>query len=287
MESAKSRRKAFPWQTLCLLLCLFLTVAADAAIGPPPLIDVQPTSLTVLKGTSATFLVSAISTTTLSYQWRLNGQSIAGATQSAYSLGSAQSNASYSVDVINASGTIPSSNAFLTILLAPQASADSYTNLENHSLSVVAPGLLANDVEPNGLGLTAILKSSPAHGTLLFNPNGSFQYTPNTAYHGSDSFTYAASDGLFSSSTVTVKITVQQIIQAPLSFVSGRTKSDGFEVELSGPAPATYIIFASSDLNQWIPIATNTVLSGKLEFLDKTAPRNPVRFYRAVSQQNW
>jgi hypothetical protein len=221
MQAAKSRGKALRWRIQCSLLYLFLPLLAQGAIGPPPLIDVQPVSLTVLKGSGATFLVSATSVTTISYQWRLNGQSIAGATQSAYTLGSAQTNGTYSVDVINASGTVPSSNALLTVLLAPQASGDSYTNLENHSLSVAAPGVLANDIEPNGLGLTATLKTSASHGSLVFNPNGSFVYTPNGNFYGSDSFTYAATDGLFSSSTATVKFNVQRIIEAPLTLVSG------------------------------------------------------------------
>ena len=43
--------------------------------------------------------------------------------------------------------------------------------------------------------LTAILVSGPAHGTLTLNADGSFSYTPDANYNGTDSFTYKASDG--------------------------------------------------------------------------------------------
>ena len=36
------------------------------------------------------------------------------------------------------------------------------------------------------------------------NTNGSFVYTPNAAFTGTDSFTYKANDGVFDSNTVTV-----------------------------------------------------------------------------------
>lgn len=37
-------------------------------------------------------------------------------------------------------------------------------------------------------------KSSPDNGTLIFNENGSFEYTPNANYDGSDSFSWSAVD---------------------------------------------------------------------------------------------
>ena len=33
------------------------------------------------------------------------------------------------------------------------------------------------------------------HGVLVLNLNGSFTYTPDTAFHGLDQFTYKANDG--------------------------------------------------------------------------------------------
>ena len=74
---------------------------------------------------------------------------------------------------------------------------------------IPAPGVLANDSDPNGDPLTAIMVIGPAHGTVTLNPNGSFTYTPVASYVGSDSFTYRANDGLSNSNTAIVYLNVK------------------------------------------------------------------------------
>ena len=59
---------------------------------------------------------------------------------------------------------------------------------------MAAPGILANDTDPNGDALTAVLVTNPSHGTLTLNANGSFTYTPTAGYTGPDSFVYRARD---------------------------------------------------------------------------------------------
>src|SRR5207245_11081286 len=49
---------------------------------------------------------------------------------------------------------------------------DSYTTPEDTTLTVTAPGVLANDTDVDGDPLTAILVDSPAHGTLNLNSDG-------------------------------------------------------------------------------------------------------------------
>jgi VCBS repeat-containing protein len=67
--------------------------------------------------------------------------------------------------------------------------------------------VLANDTDPDGDPLTAVLYSAPAGGSLSLNADGSFTYTPN-AGTTSDSFQYTASDGTAVSDPATVTITV-------------------------------------------------------------------------------
>jgi len=62
---------------------------------------------------------------------------------------------------------------------------------------------------------------------------------------------------------------------------------NGFQLQLSGPSPANYVILASGDLEHWTPISTNTVLNGLLQFTDTNATAASKRFYRAVAQKNW
>ena len=94
----------------------------------------------------------------------------------------------------------------------PTAVDDSYGTNENIALIVDPPGVLDNDTDPDSTTLTASLvaDSGPSSGTLDFNSNGSFSYTPNTDFVGDDTFKYTASDGFESSNEATVTITVSE-----------------------------------------------------------------------------
>lgn len=92
--------------------------------------------------------------------------------------------------------------------LRPIARDDFYTTTEGTPLSVPAPGVLANDSDPDGDSLTAQLVAGPSNGTLVLNPDGSFTYTPNAGFNGTDTFTYQASDGSALSNVATVTIQV-------------------------------------------------------------------------------
>src|SRR5207244_3538338 len=63
----------------------------------------------------------------------------------------------------------------------------------------------------------SLLVSSPAHGTLVFNSNGSFTYTPGANYNGPDSFSYKANDGAADSNTAVVSINVTAVNDAPVA----------------------------------------------------------------------
>jgi VCBS repeat-containing protein len=69
--------------------------------------------------------------------------------------------------------------------------------------------VLANDRDPEGAPLTALLVDSPRHASnFQFNADGSFVYTHNGSQNLSDRFTYRASDGNATSKLVTVSVTV-------------------------------------------------------------------------------
>src|SRR5207248_11764908 len=99
----------------------------------------------------------------------------------------------------------------------PTANNDSYVVAEDNVLTVAAPGVLANDSDVDGDSLTATQVTSPAHGSLAFHADGSFTYTPQPNYNGSDSFQYAAFDGTAFSFIRTVTITVTSVNDAPVA----------------------------------------------------------------------
>jgi uncharacterized repeat protein (TIGR01451 family) len=119
-----------------------------------------------------------------------------------------------------APGSLCSATVTVSLTVAndpPSATDDSYSVAENGSLSITAPGVLGNDSDPNGDGLSASVVSTVSHGSLSLNANGSFTYTPTTGYYGSDSFTYQACDTQAACDSATVDITVNPLASSPVA----------------------------------------------------------------------
>ncbi|QEL13436.1 beta strand repeat-containing protein [Limnoglobus roseus] len=93
------------------------------------------------------------------------------------------------------------------------AANDAYSTPFNTALVVpirgTPPNVLANDSGGNAQ-LTATLVTPPtaAQGTLTFNTNGSFTFTPTNGFTGNASFTYTATDGFTTSNPAIVTIAV-------------------------------------------------------------------------------
>ena len=100
---------------------------------------------------------------------------------------------------------------------APIASDNSFIVLEDETLNVDTPGVLENDTDSEGNGLTAILVENISQGNLVFNNDGSFSYTPNNNFTGTDSFTYKANDGALDSNIATVTIEVNAVNDPPIA----------------------------------------------------------------------
>ena len=97
-----------------------------------PVITGQPQDASAPTGGSATFAVTASGTAPLSYQWYRNDVAISGATSSSYtrsSLTTSDTGSTYQVRVSNASGTVTSRKATLTVgsNTAPMASISTPT----------------------------------------------------------------------------------------------------------------------------------------------------------------
>jgi FtsP/CotA-like multicopper oxidase with cupredoxin domain len=94
----------------------------------------------------------------------------------------------------------------------PVAVADAYNAITGQTLSVASPGVLWNDIDVDGDGLTAVLFSAPPVGsTLVFNLDGSFDYTPAGAAGAIETCQYVANDGTVDSLPATVTIMVDPV----------------------------------------------------------------------------
>ncbi len=120
---------------------------------------------------------------------------------------------------------------------APIATADSYSVNEDETLTVPASGVISNDTDAENNQLTAILVGTGvSNGTLALSADGSFTYTPNANFNGTDSFTYKANDGSANSSTVTVTITVNPVNDRPITDNKSFTTNEdtAYDVTLTG-----------------------------------------------------
>ena len=97
--------------------------------------------------------------------------------------------------------------------MPPVASDDSYTLPEDPGefgyYSVrAANGVLSNDTDPESDPLTAVLVDGAVHGEVTLQPDGSFIYSPEPDFFGTDTFTYTAQDAQTSNvATVTLNVT--------------------------------------------------------------------------------
>ncbi len=137
-------------------------------------------------------------------------------------------------------GTLTGNTVTVTLTVTPVndlpvALGESYVTAEDTPLTVAAPGVLANDRDPEGARLVAVKVSDPANGSVALAADGSFTYTPAQDFAGTDSFTYAASDGSGSSAPVTVTITVGGENDAPASAPDSFTTAE--DTPLTVPAP--------------------------------------------------
>jgi WD40 repeat protein len=99
-----------------------------------------------------------------------------------------------------------------------RAGLDWYQTAEEAVLVVPAvDGVLANDFDADGDTLAAVHTGGPSHAeSFTLNADGSFSYTPEIDFFGTDTFGYVADDGLGVSDTATVSIVVTGVNDPPV-----------------------------------------------------------------------
>ncbi|HLX64812.1 MAG TPA: Ig-like domain-containing protein [Planctomycetota bacterium] len=99
--------------------------------------------------------------------------------------------------------TVPFTLTLAAVNHPPVANNDAYNPIMNKTFTIsAAAGVLANDTDVDGDTLTAVLNGpGTSSGALVLNSDGSFTYTPNQGFQGTDSFSYYANDGHVNSTT--------------------------------------------------------------------------------------
>jgi VCBS repeat-containing protein len=141
---------------------------------------------------------------------------------------SANYNGSDSFTVTISDGNGGTTTSLVTIGVTPVNDGPSAANL-NLTTDEDVPvngAISAND--PDGDTLSYSVSGNPANGSVVLNPaTGTFTYTPNAGYGGSDSFVVSVSDGKGGVATSTVTIGVNPLNDAPVaSDLSLKTAED-------------------------------------------------------------
>jgi uncharacterized repeat protein (TIGR01451 family) len=108
--------------------------------------------------------------------------------------------------------------SFTVIHTAPSATPDGYVVSEGGTLSVPAPGLLANDGDADGesFEVSVVPAATPQHGSLTLYANGSFDYVHSGSEDLTDSFRYVVVDASAEADTGLVTIAINPVNDRPL-----------------------------------------------------------------------
>ncbi|MEO1145222.1 MAG: Ig-like domain-containing protein, partial [Cyanobacteria bacterium J06638_22] len=119
---------------------------------------------------------------------------------------------------------------------APVAEGDAYTLDEDTTLTLTLPdSVLQNDRDVENDPLTAVLIDDVQSGTLTLNADGTFSYTPNADFTGTDRFTYRANDGTNTSLPVEVTLTVDPTPDAPVAVADQYTLAEDSTLAVNLP----------------------------------------------------
>lgn len=214
-----------------------LTVATATA---PLVITAQPQDEKITAGSTATFAVGATGVSTLSYQWRKDGNPIAGETRATLTLNSVQANNAglYSVVVTSAAGSIASSAATLTVNAVAEAPR---INAQLRDQIVGVGAAVAFDVSVSGTAPFAY--QWRLNGAAIPNATQDTLILPNVSAANAGSYTVLVTNSAGSATSSAATLTVNQtptITTQPADQSVALGSNVTIAVTASGSGPLTY-----------------------------------------------
>lgn len=149
---------------------------------------------------------------------------------------------------LNASGSFEGFIARIPGAAPPAGVADSYAVNTDESLTTAAPGVLGNDTDAAG-GIAVLSDAPSSAAAFSLGTDGSFDYTPNPNFVGTDTFTYRIQRNGLTSAAITVTITVRAKLSTwtiSPSTVDGGVSLSG-TLTILGTAPAGGLPVSLSD----------------------------------------
>lgn len=126
------------------------SLPAYVVLSGPPTLFQQPQSVTITNGSPVQFGTTAFGTGPLGYQWQFGGTNLVSATNATLSLTNVQpaQAGDYTLVVTNASGSVTSAVATLTVLVPPQITLAPPASVTNYTGDTVQFGVTGTGTEP-------------------------------------------------------------------------------------------------------------------------------------------
>ncbi len=166
----------------------------------------------------------------------------------------------FTYTVVDGNGGTASAGVTITVVAQPDdpvAGADAYTTAQSTDLTVSAPGVLVNDYDEDGDGLTVVTSVvvGPTNGLALLQSDGSFVYTPDPLFVGTDTFTYRIGDGTGRTSDGLVTITVDSTVSSATLYLQPTGPSANvWDISAAAPPAATPVPDHDGDGDQGLTI---------------------------------
>jgi len=151
----------------------------------------------------------------------------------------------------------------------PNIIDDNFVVNEDNSVS---GNVLINDSDPDNNNLTTNTTplNNVSNGTLILNPNGTFNYTPNTDFYGNDSFTYeVCDDATFVTTVVTPGNFAGQVATSAddvEELTDGTIETTSSDLDMMEDSPDFYAAMGIRLTNITVPQGA-TVTGAYLEFV--------------------
>ncbi|MBW4487729.1 MAG: tandem-95 repeat protein [Trichocoleus desertorum ATA4-8-CV12] len=126
---------------------------------------------------------------------------------------------SFTYTITDGDGTTVAGTVNLTVRSindVPIAGNDTFTTDEDTRVSFSRATLLNNDTDADGNPILITGFTQPLNGRVV-DLGGSYTYTPNANFNGSDSFTYTITDGRGGNTSAVVTLNVNAINDAPIA----------------------------------------------------------------------
>jgi predicted DCC family thiol-disulfide oxidoreductase YuxK len=178
---------------------------------------------------------------------------------------------SFIYQICDADGDCDTAIVVITIMPVddiPVANTDYVVTNEDTPLigiSVIGNDTPVGDI-PNTFNVTCTVCTNPMNGTLVFYPNGTFDYTPNPSFSGIDFFTYQICDADGDCDTAKVYISVNPIDDKPLANSDQITSNEDMPIVNASVTPNDILSGDGGNVfNNICPLCTSTS-NGTLTF---------------------